>query len=60
MMTDLYRHKDKVLAALDKLSVLILKGTLSVAHKARSPVVVIPIHWGPDNFMSPQQFATMY
>ncbi|MCC7463916.1 MAG: hypothetical protein IT480_15820 [Gammaproteobacteria bacterium] len=60
MMTDLYRRPEKVQAALDKLGVLILKRTLAAAQNAPSPVVIIPIHWAPDNFMSPKQFATFY
>jgi uroporphyrinogen-III decarboxylase len=59
-MTDMYRRKDLVLAALDKLSTLVLKGTLAAARHSRSPIVVIPIHWGPDNFMSPGQFSTFF
>lgn len=52
MMTDLYRRPDKVHAALAKLEVLILRRTLAAMRSASSPVVIIPIHWAPDNFMS--------
>ncbi len=60
MMTDLYRRPEKVHAALEKLGALILRRTLAVMRTAPSPVVLIPIHWAPDNFMSPKQFATFY
>ena len=60
MMTDLYRRPDKVLAALDKLGVLMLKRTLAAVRPGSSPIIIIPIHWAPDNFMSPKQFATFY
>jgi hypothetical protein len=60
VMMDLYRRPDQVLAALDKLGVLILKRTLAAARMAPSPIIIIPIHWAPDNFMSPKQFATFY
>ncbi len=60
MMKDLYRRPDKVLAALDKLSVLILRRTLAMIQPGGSPIVVIPIHWAPDNFMSPKQFDTFF
>ncbi len=60
MMKDLYRRPDKVLAALDKLSVMILKRTLAAIQPGGSPIVVIPIHWAPDNFMSPKQFETFF
>jgi hypothetical protein len=60
MMTDLYRRPDQVLAALDKLGALILKRTLAAVAPGSSPVIIIPIHWAPDNFMSSKQFATFY
>jgi len=60
MMTDLYRRPEKVHAALEKLGVLILKRTLAMMKNAPSPVVMIPIHWASDNFMSQRQFATFY
>jgi hypothetical protein len=60
MMTDLYRRPEHVHAAMEKLGTLILKRTLATARPDVSPVVIIPIHWAPDNFMSPKQFATFY
>ncbi len=60
MMKDLYRRPDKVLAALDKLGPMILKRTLAAVQPGGSPIVVIPIHWAPDNFMSPKQFDTFF
>ncbi|MCP5143732.1 MAG: hypothetical protein H6978_02795 [Gammaproteobacteria bacterium] len=60
MMKDMYRRPDKVLEALDKLSVLILRRTLAAAANAPTPIIMIPIHWAPDNFMSPKQFERFY
>ena len=58
MMTDLYRRPEKVHAALETLGGLLLKRTLAMMKNAPSPVVMIPIHWASDNFMSQRQFAT--
>jgi uroporphyrinogen-III decarboxylase len=60
MMKDLYRRPDKVLATLDKLGAMILKRTLAGIQPGGSPIVMIPIHWAPDNFMSPKQFDTFF
>jgi uroporphyrinogen-III decarboxylase len=60
MMTDLFRHKDKLLAALEKSSIFLLRQTVAQAQASRNPIVFIPIHWAPDNFMSDQQFRTFW
>lgn len=60
MMMDLYRRPEKVLEALDKLCVMITKRTLEAAKTWNSPLCMIPIHWAPDNFMSPKQFERFY
>lgn len=60
MMMDIYRRPDKVLEALDKISALLLKRVLAATKFANSPVIIIPIHWAPDNFMSQKQFENFY
>ena len=60
MMMDLYRRPDKVLAALDKIGAMILKRTLARVQPGGSPIVIIPIHWAPDNFMSQKQFEKFF
>lgn len=60
MMKDLYRRPDKVLEVLDKLSEFIFRRTMERIVPGGSPMVVIPIHWAPDNFMSQKQFETFY
>jgi uroporphyrinogen-III decarboxylase len=60
IMTDLFRHKDKLLAALDKAQVFLLRYTVSAARASGNPVVLIPIHWAPDAFMSDAQFRTFW
>jgi hypothetical protein len=60
MMTDLFRNKDKLLAALDKASTFVLRQTVASAKASGNPIVFIPIHWAPDAFMSDAQFRTFY
>ena len=60
MMKDLFRHKDKLLALLDKASVFLTKQTIAQAKASGHPIVMIPIHWAPDAFMSGKQFETFW
>ena len=60
MMTDLFRHKDKLLALLDKMRIVLTRMTIENARAVGHPVVFIPIHWAPDAFMSEKQFKEFY
>ena len=60
MMTDLFRRKDKLLALLDKMRIVLTKLTIDNARAVGHPVVMIPIHWAPDAFMSERQFKEFY
>jgi uroporphyrinogen-III decarboxylase len=60
MMKDLYRHRDKLLELLDKASVFLLRQTVAMAKASGHPIVMIPIHWAPDAFMSQKQFETFW
>lgn len=52
MMKDLFRHKDKLHLALDKFVGLHRADDIANAKAAGHPIVMIPIHWAPDAFMS--------
>ena len=60
MMKDLFRHKEKVLQVLDKVRVMQVRMILASAKMIPNPIVFIPIHWAPDNFMSQKQFETFW
>ena len=60
MMTDLFRKKDKLLQLLEKARVWLTKLTIANAQAAGHPIVMIPIHWAPDAFMSDKQFKEFY
>jgi hypothetical protein len=60
MMKDLFRHKDKLKAVLDKVAVFLARMTIANAKAAGHPIVFIPTHWAPDAFMSPKQFEEFW
>jgi hypothetical protein len=60
MMTDLYRHGDKVLEVLDKMTVLTLRQIAAQKPTFLSPLIMIPVHWAPDAFMSQKQFEKFW
>ena len=60
MMTDLFRKKDKLLQLLDARACGVTRLTIDNARAAGHPIVMIPIHWAPDAFMSEKQFKEFY
>jgi uroporphyrinogen-III decarboxylase len=60
MMKDLFRHKDKLLALLEKASVFLTRMTITNAKLSGVDIVMIPTHWAPDAFMSRKQFETFW
>ena len=60
IMTDMYRRRDKLLAAMEKATVFILRQTIATCKASTSRFVFIPIHWAPDGFMSLEQFKTFW
>jgi hypothetical protein len=59
-MKDLYRKKDKLLQLLDKACTFLTRQTIAWSKASGHPIVFFPIHWGPDNFMSQEQFKTFW
>ncbi len=60
-MLDMFRNKDKLLEAMDKAAVLIARDAVTGAiNNPYSKQVFMPLHWGLDGFMSPDQFETFY
>lgn len=60
MMKDLYRNKDKLLALLDKVAVINTRQTIEMAKASGHSIVMIPVHWAGDAFMSPKQFEMFW
>jgi uroporphyrinogen-III decarboxylase len=60
VMLDMYRRPDKVLAATEKLLPWMLRMAVDMAKRVHNPRVFIPLHKGPEGFMSPEQFKRFY
>lgn len=58
-MLDMFRNKDKLLAAIETAGNALIRGVVEEARSA-GPYIFIPLHWGLDGFMSPDQFKTFY
>ncbi len=59
-MLDMFRNKEKLLEMVALARVQLLRGVAEGAKKVGVPYVFIPLHWGIDGFMSPDQFKTFY
>jgi hypothetical protein len=59
-MLDMFRNGDKLLEAMEKASVLLLRDPISTCKATGAKHLFIPLHWGLDGFMSPDQFNTFY
>jgi len=60
ILTDIRRRPEKLIEAMEKALVVLLRNTMPLAKMTGNKFVFIPIHWGPDGFMSPQQFKTLW
>ena len=59
-MLDMFRNKDKLLAAIETAGNVLIRGVVEEARSSGEPNIFIPLHWGLDGFMSPDQFKTFY
>ena len=57
---DMFRHPDRLLAAMAKARVLLLRNVEAATKRSGCRYVFIPLHWGLDGFMSPEQFNKFY
>lgn len=60
MMKDLFRHKELLHETLDMMRRSLVRMTVANAKASGNPIVMIPIHWAPDAFMSQKQFETFW
>ena len=60
IMKDLFRHKEKILATMDKISTYMTEQVIASARASGNPIVMITTHWAADAFMSPKQFETFW
>jgi len=59
-MLDMFRNKEKLLAAMELAADAIPRNIVKTAGRLPSKIVFIPLHWGLDGFMSPDQFETFF
>jgi uroporphyrinogen-III decarboxylase len=59
-MLDMYRRPEKVQAACEKLLPIMLEPAVAAAKMSGNPRVFIPLHKGPEGFMSLEQFKKFY
>ena len=60
VMMDMYRHPDELLEACERIIPFMVKAGVSVGKANRHPLIFIPLHKGPDGFMSDKQFRKFY
>jgi hypothetical protein len=60
IMLDMFRRKDKLLAAMEKAVPFILRQAIDVGKRHPCKLTFIPIHWAFDGFMSLAQFKTFF
>ncbi len=60
VMLDMFRHEEKLLAAIEKVCAILTRNTFDLPRPIPNNTVFIPLHWGLDGFMSDAQFAKFY
>lgn len=60
ILTDMRRVPDKLLEAVEKLTVFQCRQAVAAGKASGCPYVFIPIHWGCDGFMSDEQFKRFW
>jgi uroporphyrinogen-III decarboxylase len=60
VMMDMFRQPDKLLAALEALTPIMIGMGLGAARQTGNPVIFMPLHKGADGFLSDEQFKQFY
>lgn len=60
IMLDLFRRKDKLLEAMEKVIPMLVRDAVQASAGNPCRLVFIPLHWGLDGFMSLDQFKVFY
>jgi uroporphyrinogen-III decarboxylase len=60
ILLDMYRCPDKLLAAMDRITPLVINSAIATCRMTGNPSVFIALHRGSDAFMSLKQFETFY
>jgi uroporphyrinogen-III decarboxylase len=57
---DKYRQPRKVMAAVERLTPIMIEMAIRAAKQSQNPLILFPLHKGADNFMSREDFKTYY
>lgn len=60
IMLDMYRRKEKLLAAIERAAIFITRQAIATCKASPSNIVFIPLHWAFDGFMSLAQFKEFF
>jgi hypothetical protein len=60
IMLDMFRHPNKLLAALDRITPVAVQMGVETASGQNNPMVFMPLHKGADGFMSNNDFKKFY
>ena len=60
IMMDMYRHPDELLEACERIIPFMVRAGVAAGRANRHPLIFIPLHKGPDGFMSDKQFQKFY
>jgi uroporphyrinogen-III decarboxylase len=60
MIRDMYRKRDAIERAMERLTPLQIKGAAKAVQASGNPIVFMPLHKGADRFMSDEQFEQLY
>jgi len=60
IMLDMYRRPAKLKEAMERITPMLIDQGLRAANASECPIVLLPLHKGPEGFMSNKQFETFY
>ena len=60
VMTDMFRYKDELIEACERLTPFMVKCGIVACRATGHPMPYLPLHKGADGFMSERQFETFY
>jgi uroporphyrinogen-III decarboxylase len=60
IMLDMYQRPEKLREAMERITPMLIEQGLRAANTTECPIVFLPLHKGPEGFMSNRQFETFY
>jgi hypothetical protein len=60
IMLDMFRKKDKLLAAMERVIPILSRSAVAQGKRSPCNIIFMPLHWGLDGFMSLAQFKTFF